>query len=96
MAPGKCGTGRLRDLNGSILRRAHENGPELFQTARSFTMDRITQWINKITAGFVERHLLVGKKTTRKLKILEMHQPVAFLVRSVCWLLSKSLKEWKV
>ena len=59
MGPGKYLTGLLRDLNGSIPKHSHESGPKLFQVARPFTWDWIIHWITKITAVFVERHLVV-------------------------------------
>ena len=42
----------------------------MFQTARPFTWDRIIQQIAKVTAVFVERHLVVEDESPQKVKIL--------------------------
>ena len=44
--------------------RSHERDPKLFQIARPFTWDRITHLIAKITADFVEKHLVVEGKSS--------------------------------
>ena len=60
----KFGTGPLWDLIGSVPKRSHEGGSKVFQTARPFTWDRIIHQIAKVTAVFVERHLVVEDKRT--------------------------------
>ena len=42
----------------------------MFQTARPFTWDRIIHQIAKVTAVFVERHLVVEDESPPKFKIL--------------------------
>ena len=66
MGPDKFGTGPLQDLIGSVPNRSHESGPKLFQIARLFTWDRIIHQIAKITAVFVERHLVVEDESLPK------------------------------
>ena len=70
MGPDKFGTGPLRDLIGSVPKRSHESSPKLFQIARPFTWDRIIHQIAKVTAVFVERHLVVEDESPPKVKIL--------------------------
>ena len=69
--PDKSGTGALRDLIASIPKRSHESGPKLFQIARPFTWDRIVHQIAKITAAFVERHLVVEDERTPRSQNIE-------------------------
>ena len=69
--PDKFGTGPLQDLIGSAPKRSHESGPKLFQIARPFTRDRIVHQIAKITAEFVERHLVVKDESLRKSQNIE-------------------------
>ena len=64
--PDKFWTDPLRDLIGSVPKRSHESSPELFQIARPFTWDRIIHQIAKITAVFVERHLVVEEESPPK------------------------------
>ena len=59
MGRDKFGTGPLRDLIRSIPKRSHKGSPKVFKTARPFTWDRIIHQIAKVTAVFVERHLVV-------------------------------------
>ena len=66
MGPNKFGTGPTRDLIGSVPKRSHKGGPKVFQTARPFTWDRIIHQISKVTAVFVERHLLVEDESPPK------------------------------
>ena len=42
----------------------------MFQTARPFAWDRIIHQIAKVTAVFVERHLVVEDESPPKVKIL--------------------------
>ena len=71
MGPDKFETGPLRDLIGSVPKRSHESDPKLFQIARLFTWDRIIDEIAKITAVFVERHLVVEDKSPPKSQNIE-------------------------
>ena len=71
MGPDKFGTGPLRDLIGSVPKRSHEGGPKLFQIARPFTRDRRVHQIAKITAVFVERHLVVEEESPPKSQNIE-------------------------
>ena len=66
MGPDKFGTNPLRDLIGSVPKRSLESGPKLFQIVRPFTWDRIIHQIAKITAVFVERHLVVEDESLPK------------------------------
>ena len=68
--PDKSGTSPLRVLIGSVPKCSHKSGPKLFQTARPFTWDQIIHQIVKITAVFVERHLVVEEESPPKVKIL--------------------------
>ena len=63
--PDKFGTGPLQDLIGSVPKHSHESGPKLFQIARPFT------WVAKITAVFVERHLVVEDESPPKSQNIE-------------------------
>ena len=56
---------------GSVPKRSHESGPKLFQIAIPFTWDRIVLQITKITAVFVERHLVVGDESQPKSQNIE-------------------------
>ena len=69
--PDKFGTGPLRYLIGSAPKRSHESGPKLFQIARPFTWDRIVHQIAKITAVFVERHLVAEDESLPKSQSIE-------------------------
>ena len=62
----KFETGPLRDLIGFVPKHSHESSPKLFQIARSFTWDGIIHQIAKITAMFVERHLVVEDESLPK------------------------------
>ena len=66
MGPDKFGTSPLRDLIGSVPKRSQESGPKLFQIARPFTWDQIIHQIAKVTAAFVERHLVVEDESPPK------------------------------
>ena len=66
MGPDKFGTGLLQDLIGSGPEPSHEGGPKVFQTARPFTWDRKIHQIAKVTAVFVERHLVVEDESLPK------------------------------
>ena len=65
------GTGPLRDLIKSVPKRSHESGPKLFQIARPFTWDRIVHQIAKMTAVFVERHLVVEDESPPRSQNIE-------------------------
>ena len=67
----KFGAGPLRDLIGSVPKRSHESDRKLFQIARPFTWDRIIHQIAKITAVFVERHLVVEDESPPKSQNIE-------------------------
>ena len=56
----------LQDLIGSVPKHSHESSPKLFQIARPFTGDWIVHQIAKITAVFVERHLVVEDESLPK------------------------------
>ena len=71
MGPDKFGTSPLRDQIGSVPNRSHESGPNLFQIARPLTWDRIVHQIAKITAVFVERHLVVENECPQKSQDIE-------------------------
>ena len=66
MGPDKFGTGPLRDLIGSVPKRLHEGDPKVFQTARPFTWDGTIHQNAKVTAVFVERHLVVEDESPPK------------------------------
>ena len=66
MGPDKFGTGPLQDLIGSVPKRSHEGSPKVFQTARPFTWDRKIHQIAKVTAVFVEMHLVVEDESPPK------------------------------
>ena len=78
MGPDKFGTGPPRDLIRSVSKRSHENRPKLCQITRQLTRDWIHHHIAKITAVFVERHV-VEDESPPKSQILRNRGPVKLI-----------------